>query len=276
MGHLGVFPRPAPVASRVLDDSRSCLTADTRCSVISDVTRNWRQRITQNRVFRSLFRHSYPDDPRTRALVVFSNVFLHLHPIKIRKASLRITYTFCLGGLSFFLFLLLTVTGVLLMFYYRPAVEHAYADMKDLETVVGFGMMLRNIHRYSAHGMVITVFLHMIRVFYTGAYKPPREFNWVVGVVLFTLTLLLSFTGYLLPWDQLAFWAITVGTNMVGSAPGFGEQVRFMLIGGYEVGENALIRFYVLHVIGLPLLLAVFMAVHFWRIRKDGGIAGPL
>lgn len=190
--------------------------------MISDMTRNWRQRITQNRVFRSIFRHSYPDDARTSALVVFSNVFLHLHPIKIRKASLRITYTFCLGGLSFFLFLLLTVTGVLLMFYYRPAVEHAYQDMKDLETVVGFGMMLRNIHRYSAHGMVITVFLHMIRVFYTGAYKAPREFNWVVGVVLFTLTLLLSFTGYLLPWDQLAFWAITVGTNMVGSAPGFG------------------------------------------------------
>jgi quinol-cytochrome oxidoreductase complex cytochrome b subunit len=244
--------------------------------VISDQIQDLRQKVTTNRFYRSIFRHSYPDDPRTNALVVFSNVFLHLHPIKIRKASLKVTYTFCLGGLSFFLFLLLTVTGVLLMFYYRPAVEHAYQDMKDLETVVGFGMMLRNIHRYSAHGMVITVFLHMIRVFYTGAYKPPREFNWVVGVVLFTLTLLLSFTGYLLPWDQLAFWAITVGTNMVGSAPGFGDSVRFMLIGGYEVGENALIRFYVLHVIGLPLLLAVFMAVHFWRIRKDGGIAGPL
>ena len=123
---------------------------------------------------------------------MFSNVFLHLHPIKIRKASLKITYTFCLGGLSFFLFLMLTVTGVLLMFYYRPAVELAYQDMKDLETVVDFGMMLRNMHRWSAHGMVITVFLHMFRVFYTGSYKPPREFNWVVGVVLFTLTFLLS------------------------------------------------------------------------------------
>jgi quinol-cytochrome oxidoreductase complex cytochrome b subunit len=141
--------------------------------VISDQIQDLRQKVTTNRLYRSIFRHSYPDDPRTSALVVFSNVFLHLHPIKIRKASLRITYTFCLGGLSFFLFLLLTVTGVLLMFYYRPAVEHAYQDMKDLETVVGFGMMLRNIHRYSAHGMVITVFLHMIRVF-TRAPTSPR------------------------------------------------------------------------------------------------------
>ena len=232
--------------------------------------------IREGQVWNSIFRHGPPDNTRNRSLAVLTNVFLHLHPVKVRKSGLRLKYTWCAGGTTFFLFLVETITGLLLMFYYRPAVEHAYQDMKDLETVVGFGMMLRNIHRYSAHGMVITVFLHMIRVFYTGAYKPPREFNWVVGVVLFTLTLLLSFTGYLLPWDQLAFWAITVGTNMVGSAPGFGDQVRFMLIGGYEVGENALIRFYVLHVIGLPLLLAVFMAVHFWRIRKDGGIAGPL
>src|SRR5205807_2168844 len=145
-----------------------------------------------------------------------------------------------------------------------------------LQFVVSSGLFLRNLHRWSAHAMVFLVFAHMFKVFYRGAYRPPREFNWVIGVVLLLITLFLSFTGYLLPWDQLAFWAITVGTNMVGSAPGFGDQVRFMLIGGYEVGENALIRFYVLHVIGLPLLLAVFMAVHFWRIRKDGGIAGPL
>jgi quinol-cytochrome oxidoreductase complex cytochrome b subunit len=127
-----------------------------------------------------------------------------------------------------------------------------------------------------AHAMVIVVFLHMMRVFYTGAYKPPREFNWAVGVILLVLTLLLSFTGYLLPWDQLALWAITVGTNMIGSAPVLGEQSRFILIGGFEVGPNALIRFYTLHVIALPLLAAIFMAVHFWRIRRDGGLARPL
>ena len=230
----------------------------------------------QNRVWRSIFRSGYPNTPRNQMLAVATNVFLHLHPTRIHRTHVKITHTFCLGGLSFFLFLGLTVTGVLLMFYYVPSVERAYQDMLALETDVRFGMLMRNIHRWMAHGMVLTVLLHMMRVFYTGAYKPPREFNWVVGVVLFVLTLLLSFTGYLLPWDELAFWAITVGTNMVGSAPILGEPNRFVLIGGFEVGDAALIRFYTLHVIGLPLLAAVFMTVHFWRIRRDGGLARPL
>jgi len=237
---------------------------------------NFRRALTENRVFKSIFRTGYPSTPRNQALIMFNNVFLHLHPVRIRRESLRITYTFCLGGLSFFLFLLLTVTGVLLMFYYRPATAVAYQDMKDLETIVTFGLLLRNLHRYSAHGMVITVFLHMVRVFYTGAYKAPREFNWIVGVILLTLTFLLSFTGYLLPWDQLAIWAVTVGTNMAGATPIIGDTVRFAIVGGFEIGDNTLIRWYVLHVIALPLLAALFMVVHFWRIRKDGGIAGPL
>ena len=124
--------------------------------------------------------------------------------------------------------------------------------------------------------MVLTVFLHMARVFYHGAYKPPREFNWVVGVVLLLLTLLLSFTGYLLPWDQLALWAVTVGTNMAGYAPVFGDQVKFVLLGGVEVTGSTLLRLYVLHVLFLPFIIVIFMAVHFWRVRKDGGISGPL
>jgi quinol-cytochrome oxidoreductase complex cytochrome b subunit len=157
-----------------------------------------------------------------------------------------------------------------------PTVDRAYSDMAALQTNVRFGQLIRNLHRWMAHAMVITVLLHMMRVFYMGAYKPPREFNWVVGVILLVLTLLLSFTGYLLPWDQLALWAITVGTNIAGSAPMLGGQTRFVLIGGFEVGPNALIRFYTLHVIGLPLLAAIFMSVHFWRIRRDGGLARPL
>src|SRR6266700_5550384 len=135
----------------------------------------FRRALTENRVWRAWFRTGYPSTPRQQALIMFNNVFLHLHPVRIRRESLRITYTFCLGGLSFFLFLLLTITGVLLMFYHRPATSVAYQDMKDLETVVTFGLLLRNMHRYSAHGMVIVVFLHMLRVFYTGAYKAPRE-----------------------------------------------------------------------------------------------------
>ena len=148
--------------------------------------------------------------------------------------------------------------------------------MQDIESSGTFGMLMRNMHRYAAHGMVIAVFLHMCRVFYTGSYKPPREFNWIVGVFLLVLTFLLSFTGYLLPWDQLAYWAITVGSEMAGAAPIVGDRARFLMVGDYEIGQSTLIRFYTLHVIFLPLATAVLMAVHFWRVRKDGGISGPL
>jgi quinol-cytochrome oxidoreductase complex cytochrome b subunit len=233
-------------------------------------------KLFHNYIWRSIFRSGYPNTPRNQMLAVATSVFLHLHPTRIHKTHVKITHTYCLGGLSFFMFLGLTVTGVMLMFYYVPSVDRAYTDVQALETNVRFGMLIRNLHRWMAHAMVITVLLHMMRVFYMGAYKPPREFNWVVGVILLVLTLLLSFTGYLLPWDQLALWAITVGTNIGGSAPLMGGQVRYVLIGGFEVGPNALIRFYTLHVIGLPLLAAIFMSVHFWRIRRDGGLARPL
>ncbi len=227
-------------------------------------------------LWRSVFRSGYPNTPRNQMLAIATNVFLHLHPTRLHRTHVRITHTFCLGGLSFFLFIGLTITGVLLMFYYVPSVERAYEDMQALDTDVRFGMLMRNLHRWMAHGMVLIVLMHMMRVFYTGSYKPPREFNWVVGVVLLLLTLLLSFTGYLLPWDELSLWAITVGTNMIGSAPILGEPNRFVLIGGFDVGAAALIRFYTLHVIGLPLVAAMFMVVHFWRIRRDGGLARPL
>jgi len=226
------------------------------------------------RVYKSVFRHSWPDSARTRSLATMSNVFLHLHPTTIRRASLKVTYTFCLGGLSFFFFLVLTVSGVLLMFYYVPSVTQAYQDIKDLQTVVFAGQFLRNMHRWGAHAMVIVVFHHMCRVFYTRAYRPPREFNWVVGVLLLVLTFLLSFSGYLLPWDQLSFWAVTVGTNIAKATPFVGPEAQFLLIGGYEIGQNALIRFYTLHVIALPLAAAVLIAVHFWRVRKDGFSGG--
>src|SRR5213594_57919 len=148
----------------------------------------------ESQVRKSIFRVGIPNTDRKRVLVMLGNVFLHLHPTKVRTSGVKLRYTWCAGGLSFFLFLVLTLTGVLLMFYYRPTTEWAYSDIKDLETVVVFGQLLRNMHRWAAHGMVITVFLHMIRVFYTGSYKPPREFNWVVGTLLFFFTILLSYT----------------------------------------------------------------------------------
>ena len=232
--------------------------------------------IKESQVWRSLFRQPYPTTSRTRALAVMNNVFLHLHPVRVKKHAVRYTYTFCLGGISFFLFLALTVTGLYLMFFYVPSISRAYQDIQSIEASVAFGAFVRNMHRWGAHLMVLTVFLHMIRVFYHGAYKPPREFNWVVGVVLLFLTLMLSFTGYLLPWDQIAFWAITVGTQMALYAPLLGSESSFFLLGGIQVGQETLLRFYVFHVIFLPLIAAIFLVVHFWRIRKDGGISGPV
>jgi len=231
-----------------------------------------------NSVFRpgSPFRKGYADSPRNRSYVIMNNVLYHLHPVKVKRHAVRLSYTLCLGGLSFFLFILLTVTGIFLMFYYRPTSPAAYHDIEALSTSVAFGSLVRNMHRWGAHLMVLTVFLHMARVFYHGAYKPPREFNWVVGVVLLLLTLLLSFTGYLLPWDQLAIWAVTVGSNMAGYTPVFGDQVSFVLLGGVRVTADTLLRWYVLHVLFLPFIIVIFMAVHFWRVRKDGGISGPL
>jgi quinol-cytochrome oxidoreductase complex cytochrome b subunit len=232
--------------------------------------------IRRSAAWRSLFRQAYPSDERSRAYAVMNNVFLHIHPVRVRQHAVKFAYTFCLGGLSFFLFLVLTVTGVYLMFYYVPGATLAYTDILDIQSRVTFGLLTRNIHRWGAHLMVFFVFLHMMRVFYHGAYKPPREFNWVIGVLLLFTTILLSFTGYLLPWDQIAYWAITIGGNMAGFTPLFNVPGKVLVFGGLEVGENTLLRFYVLHIMVLPLVAAVFLAVHFWRIRKDGGISGPL
>jgi quinol-cytochrome oxidoreductase complex cytochrome b subunit len=251
--------------------------------------------ITETQLYKSMFRHGYSTSDRDRALSVMTNVFFHLHPVKVRKSGARFGFTWCAGGLSFFVFLTLVVSGILLMFYYRPTVEHAYDDILALRDHVPFGIM-RELHRWGAHAMIITVWLHMFRVFMTGSYKPPREFNWGVGVILLVLTLLLSFTGYLLPWDQLAIWAITVGSNMARATPFLGNEgpgaallkigdialihpgsdARFGLIAGRMIGEGTLLRFYVLHCVAIPLAASVLIAVHFWRIRKDGGISGPL
>jgi quinol-cytochrome oxidoreductase complex cytochrome b subunit len=234
------------------------------------------QTIRRSPVWRSLFRNPYPNDERSRAYGVMNNVFLHIHPVRVRQHAVKFAYTFCLGGLSFFLFLVLTVTGVYLMFFYVPSTTSAYSDILNLQTRVAFGLITRNVHRWGAHLMVFFVFLHMMRVFYHGAYKPPREFNWVIGILLLFTVIALSFTGYLLPWDQISYWAITIGASMAAYTPVIGTPIKLVIFGGLEVGQNTLLRFYVLHIMALPLVAAVFLAVHFWRIRKDGGISGPL
>jgi quinol-cytochrome oxidoreductase complex cytochrome b subunit len=227
-------------------------------------------RIERSYVWRSIFRHPTLDTPRGRALQSFSNFFLHLYPVKIPARVLRIRYSFRLGYIITVLFSILVVTGVYLMFFYTPTVATAYGDMQQLRTGVGFGQLVRNVHRWSAHLMVLAVLLHMARTFYAGAYKKPREFNWVIGVALLVLTLALSFTGYLLPWDQLSYWAVTVGTNLVHYLPLIGGTMQNVLIGGEQVGQSTLERFYALHVAVLPALVVVTICLHIWRVRKDG------
>lgn len=231
-----------------------------------------RQRLEQwlSAVARSVWRIGWPRTDKDRAAAMISSLFLHIHPARVSRHTLRPSYTLGLGLISAILFGVLTVTGLALMLYYIPHPPEAYRSMKDLQFVVTFGIVLRNMHRWSAHAMVLVVFVHMCRVFWTGSYKAPREFNWVVGVSLFLLTLALSFTGYLLPWDQLAFWAITVGTNIAGYAPLVGERLKFLLLGGHVIGPTTLLRFYVLHCVFLPLAVAFLVALHVWRVRKDG------
>lgn len=233
------------------------------------------KRFCATRVGRSIFRVGLPESNLERSQVGMSSFLLHFQPAKVNQRSLQFRTTLGLGLIAVYLFLILCGTGVLLMFYYVPATEHAYQNMKDLEFVVTAGQVLRNMHRWSAHLMVIFVLVHMCRVFYTAAYKAPREFNWILGILLLLLTLGLSFTGYLLPWDQLAYWAITVGTNIAGYAPILGPKIKFLLLGGHVVGESALLRFYVLHVVLLPAVVLILVAVHLWRVRKDGGLARP-
>jgi cytochrome b-561 len=221
-------------------------------------------------VRRSVCRVGWPATDKDRAAAMISSLFLHIHPARVSRHVLKPTYTFALGLIAGILFVVLAVSGLALMLYYVPYPPEAYRSMKDLQFVVTFGVVLRNIHRWSAHAMVLVVFLHMCRVFWTGSYKPPREFNWLVGVVLLLLTLGLSFTGYLLPWDQLAFWAITVGTNIAAYAPGVGDRLKFLLLGGHVIGPTTLLRFYVLHCVMLPLAMLMLISLHVWRVRKDG------
>jgi cytochrome b-561 len=220
-----------------------------------------------------------PRSDREAGDAIVSNFALHWFPAKVSKSSLSWSYSAWLGTISAALFLLLTVSGLPLLFLYVPSVERAYQSVKDIEYVVTFGWWIRAVHRIGAHLMVVAVALHLVRVFLTGAYKngvgrgQRREWNWVNGVAMLLLTLFLSFTGYLLPWDQLAYWAVTVGTNIASSIPYIGPTVRELLIGGRTIEQATLIRFYALHVIILPGALGVLMAYHMWRVRKDGGLA---
>lgn len=233
------------------------------------------------KLYYSIFRHRFDNTGLTKSKIMFSNVLLHIQPVKIHKRSIKFKTTMGLGLVTFYLFLILAVSGVLLMFHYVPStaigpdgLPDAYSRMLNLRSNVFWGGFLRNMHRWAAHGMVAFVALHMLRVYLTGAHRGGREFNWVVGCILGLLTVFLSYTGYLLPWDQLAFWGVKVGTEIAKIAPG-GAIIRGILLGDTDVGGEALIRFYVLHVAVLPGIATLLIAIHFFRIRKDGGLAKP-
>ncbi len=232
-------------------------------------------------VWSTVFRHRFDNTGLTKSKIMFSNFFLHIQPVKVHRRTLNFTSTYGMGLVSLYLFFILIVTGVMIMFHYIPSTSigldglpEAYQRMLNLRSNISWGVFVRNMHRWAAHAMVATVALHMLRVFLMGAYKKPREFNWVLGCILGLMTVLLSYTGYLLPWDQLAFWGVKVGTEIARIAPG-GGLIRAFLLGDNSVGQEALIRFYVLHVALLPGITLGLVGLHFWRIRKDGGLAQP-
>ena len=224
-------------------------------------------------------RSFYPRTPRESSDAIVRNFLLHAFPARILLRSLSWLATAWLGTATLGFFLVLSVTGGVLLFLYVPSVERAYASVKDLEFVTAFGPWLRNTHRIAAHLMVVAVVLHLARVFLTGAYKKEgapgatRPLNWCVGIALLLCTLGLSFTGYLLPWDQLAYWAVTVGTRIAAAVPLVGEDLRQLLLGGTTIGQPTLLRFYALHCFVLPALVVFLTSYHLWRIRKDGGLA---
>jgi len=205
----------------------------------------------------------------------FNSLVLHFRPRAVPERTLEFSLSWGLGGMALVLILVLFGTGLLLKFVYQPFPEKAYESILHLQSEVAFGQLVRNIHHWSGNILLIIVFLHFLRVFFTGAFHPPRQFNWIIGLGLFLAVVLSNFTGYLLPWDQLSFWAITICTGMLEYVPGAGLWLQRLIQGGSEVGPATLTNFYAIHTAILPVLLIVFTPFHFWRVRKAGGLVIP-
>jgi quinol-cytochrome oxidoreductase complex cytochrome b subunit len=228
-------------------------------------------------LWKRLFYTTQPQaDSSSRVREVLNNVILHLHPTYVPASAIRFTYTWGLGGITATLALLLGITGIMLMFQYDPSIERAYISIQKIETQVVFGSLVRGIHHWSANLLVISACLHLVRVFLTGGYKSNRTMNWMIGVTLLVLVLASNFTGYLLPWDQLAYWAVTVSTSLLAYIPVVGKEISNFFLGGPSVGQGTLRNFYAFHVAFLPVLTVAMTGYHFWKIRKNGGISQPL
>lgn len=225
---------------------------------------------------RAVFRGDPPTEkPNPRFKVHTTSFLMHIRPRYYPRAATWFTHTFRLGFLSAYMFFIEIVTGLILMVYYAPTPDTAYSDMINILSNVWYGELLRDMHRLGAELMVAVVALHMLRVYMTGSYKKPREFTWLTGVVLLGITLFLSFSGYLLPWDQLAFWAVTIGTSMADKTPLIGKEVNLLLRGAPDIGAGGLLRFYLMHVLFLPLLGILFTSIHYYKVSREHSISLP-
>ena len=225
---------------------------------------------------RNLLRGDPPlEKPNPRYRVHTTSFIFHIRPRYYQRAMTWFNHTFRLGYFTTFFLVVEIITGLVLMIYYVPSPEKAYDSILYIMSGVPFGRMMRDIHRLGAEAMVIFSVLHMFRTFMTGSYKKERSFTWLTGLILLGTTMFLSFSGYLLPWDQLAYWAVTVGTSMAEAAPVFGNEVNLLLRGAPDIGANGLLRFYLLHVVLLPLLTIWFLSIHYYKVGREHGISLP-
>jgi quinol-cytochrome oxidoreductase complex cytochrome b subunit len=207
--------------------------------------------------------------------IFFNSLILHFRPRRVQERTLRFSLTWGLGGMAVVLVGMLFATGLMLKFVYQPVPDRAYESIVHLQNNVHFGQLIRNVHHWSGYILLVIVFLHFLRVFFTGAFYPPRQFNWIIGLAMFLAVLTSNITGYLLPWDQLAFWAITICTGMLEYIPGLGEWLQGLVRGGSDIGPATLSIFYAFHTAVIPACLLVLMPWHFWRVRKAGGLVIP-
>jgi quinol-cytochrome oxidoreductase complex cytochrome b subunit len=230
---------------------------------------------TFTRIIQSIFPGWRNPDRVSQRPAVLRSFLLHFRPTMVSARSIKLSLSWALGATATILIAIIMATGLLLKFVYIPSPEGAYASVVQLNQQVEFGRLFRNLHRWGANALLLVVFLHFLRVFYSGAYTPPRQFNWVIGLGLFALVTLSNFTGYLLPWDQLAYWAITISTSMLDYIPLIGPDVRVWILGGEEPGATTLANFYAIHTAVLPALLLLLLSFHLWRIRKANGLVVP-
>lgn len=206
---------------------------------------------------------------------LFNSLLLHFRPRAVPQRTLKFTLTWGLGGMAVVLVTVLFATGLMMKFIYQPVPDRAYTSIIHLQDTVLFGQLIRNLHHWSGNGLLLVVLLHLVRVFFTGAFHKPRQFNWIIGLLMFVLVLGSNFSGYLLPWDQLAYWAITICTGMLEYIPGIGAGLQNVVRGGADIGTATLSNFYAIHTAMIPAGLIILMPFHFWRVRRAGGLVIP-